>query len=137
MPTYDYLCLACRKRFEIFLTYQEYGVKPVACPHCQSDQIRRRPPRVRVLKGDEALLAQLADPALLSGIDDNPQALGQMMRKMGQEMGEDLPPQFDEVVGRLEAGQSPDEITNAVPDWGADLGEGPGAAHEHSHFDED
>lgn len=100
------------------MTYQEYGVKPVACTHCQSGNIRRRPPRVRILKGDEARLAQIADPAMLNGLEDDPKALGQMMRKMGQEMGEELPPQFDEVVGRLEAGQSPDEITNAIPDWG-------------------
>jgi putative FmdB family regulatory protein len=118
MPTYDYICLDCRKRFDVFMTYQEYGVKPVTCPHCQSGNNRRRVPRVRILKGDEARLAQMADPSLLNGLDDDPKALGQMMRKMGNEMGEELPPQFDEVVGRLEAGQSPDEITNAIPDWG-------------------
>ena len=32
--------------------------------------------------------------------------------------GEDLPPEFDEVVDRLEAGQSPEEIESAVPDLG-------------------
>jgi putative FmdB family regulatory protein len=126
MPTYDYICLDCRKRFDVFLTYQEYGVKPVVCTHCQSGNIRRRPPRVRIMKGDEARLAQMADPSMLDGLDDDPKALGRMMRKMGQEMGEALPPQFDEVVGRLEAGQSPEEIGNAVPDWGGEGG------HDHS-----
>ncbi len=126
MPTYDYTCLDCRKRFDVFLTYQEYGFKPVACAHCGSSSIRRRAPRVRVLKSDEARLAQIADPSMLANIDENPQALGRMMRQMGGEMGEELPPQFDEVVDRLEAGQSPEEISNAIP--GLDE-----SVHDHDH----
>lgn len=132
MPTYDYTCIDCRKRFDVFLTYQEYGVKPVTCAHCGSSNFRRRAPRVRILKSDEARLAKLADPSMLANIDDNPQALGRMMRQMGGEMGEELPPQFDEVVDRLEAGQSPEEISSAIPDL--DDG-GPGddySAHDHS-----
>jgi putative FmdB family regulatory protein len=118
MPTYDFICLNCRKRFDVFLTYKEYGVKPVACSHCGSDHVRRRVPRVRILKSEEQRLSQLADPSMLDGIDDDPKALGQMMRKMGNEMGEELPPEFDDVVDRLEAGQSPEEIESALPDLG-------------------
>jgi putative FmdB family regulatory protein len=118
MPTYDFICLDCRKRFDVFMSYKEYGVKPVTCSHCGSSNIRRRAPRVRILKGEEARLSQLADPSMLDGIDDDPKALGQMMRKMGNEMGEDLPPEFDDVVDRLEAGQSPEEIESALPDLG-------------------
>ncbi len=132
MPTYDYICLECRKRFDVFMTYQEYGVKPVDCSHCGSVNIRRRAPRVRIMKGDEARLSQLADPSMLADIDDDPVALGKMMRKMGNELGEELPPQFDEVVDRLESGQSPDEISSAIPDWGDDGG-GEGMS---SSFDE-
>jgi hypothetical protein len=42
-----------------------------------------------------------------------------MMRKMGSELGEETPPEFDEVVGRLESGESPDEIEESMPDLGA------------------
>ena len=35
-------------------------------------------------------------------------------------MGEDLPPEFDEVVDRLEAGQSPEDIEKAIPALGGD-----------------
>ncbi len=52
------------------------------------------------------------------GLEDDPKAMGQMMRKMGKEMREDLPPEFDEVVDRLESGQSPDDIEKAIPDLG-------------------
>lgn len=54
------------------------------------------------------------------GLEDDPKAMGQMMRKMGNEMGEDLPPEFDEVVDRLESGQNPEDIEKAIPDLGGD-----------------
>jgi putative FmdB family regulatory protein len=118
MPAYDYVCADCRKRFDVFLSYQEYGVKPVVCAHCGSANVRRRVPRVRVLRSDEARMEAMADPAKLGALDDDPVALGRMMRQMGSEMGEDLPPEFDDVVDRLEAGQSAEEIESALPDLG-------------------
>ena len=42
--------------------------------------------------------------------------MGRLMRKMSSEMGEDLGPEFDEVVDRLEKGQSPEEIESSMPD---------------------
>ncbi len=61
----------------------------------------------------------MADESALEGLEDDPKALGRMMKKMGNEMGEDLPPEFDDVVDRLEAGQSPEDIESALPDLGA------------------
>lgn len=119
MPNYPYLCLKCHKRFEIFLSYREYGAVPVHCPHCQSDKVQRRISRVRFARSEESRLDAMADPGSLAGLEDDPQAMGRMMREMSQEMGEDLGPEFDEVVGRLEAGQSPEEIEKAVPDLGS------------------
>jgi len=120
MPTYDFVCLNCHRRFDVFMSYSEYGSRPVACPHCASTDVRRRVGRVRIAKSEESRLESLADPAGLEGLEDDPQALGQVMRKMGREMGEDMPPEFDDVVDRLEAGQSPEEIESALPDLGAD-----------------
>jgi Flp pilus assembly protein TadB len=40
------------------------------------------------------------------------------MRHMSSEMGEDLGDEFDEVVGRLEAGESPESIEETLPDLG-------------------
>lgn len=58
----------------------------------------------------------------LEGLEDDPKAMGRMMRKMGKEMGEDLPPEFNEVVDRLESGQNPEDIEKAIPDLGNDDG---------------
>ncbi len=122
MPAYQYRCLNCKKRFELFMSYSEYGKKAVTCPHCTSDQVQRRIGRIRVAKSEESRLESFGSPEDMAGLENDPRALGQMMRKMGNEMGEDLGPEFSEVVGRLEAGQDPDEIEKALPELGEDDG---------------
>ena len=124
MPAYEYNCLDCKRRFEIFMSYAEYGHKEVACTHCGSSHIQRRLSRIRIAKSEDSRMEDLAgnfdDPAALAGLEEDPQALGRMMRKMSHEMGEDLGPEFDEVVDRLEKGQSPEDIEAALPDLGGD-----------------
>lgn len=125
MPTYDFICNACEKRFDVFMTFSEYGNKPVNCAYCGNDKVRRRLTRVRIARSDESRLESAADDfSGFEGLEDDPRALGQMMRKLGGEMGEDLPSEFDEVVDRLEAGQNPEEIESVLPD----LGEGDSGA---------
>ena len=119
MPTYDFFCENCNQRFDVFLTYSEYGKTKVTCTHCGSKDVRRRLTKVRIAKSEESRMDSVTgDLSGLEGLEDDPKALGRMMRKMGKEMGEDLPPEFDDVVDRLEAGQSPEEIESALPDLG-------------------
>ena len=125
MPNYDYICLDCGKRFDVFMTFAEYGTRLVTCSHCKSPNVRRKLNRVRVARSEESRLENMAgdfsDPSALAGLENDPQAMGRMMRKMGRELGEEMPPEFDEVVGRLEKGQSPDEIEKELPDLGGDM----------------
>ena len=119
MPTYDYICNNCDQRFDVFMTFSEYGKKAITCAHCNSKNIRRRMTKVRIAKSEESRMDSMAnDFSGIEGLEDDPKAMGRMMRKMGREMGEELPPEFDEVVDRLESGQSPEEIESAVPDLG-------------------
>ena len=128
MPLYDYHCLDCQKRFDVFMSYAEYGKRSVTCPNCKSKNVRRRIPRVRVAKSEESRMDSLAgdfsDPSALAGLENDPQAMGRMMRKMGKEMGEEMPPEFDDVVDRLEKGQSPEDIEKEMPDLGGAAGGG-------------
>jgi hypothetical protein len=65
-------------------------------------------------------MEDLTDPAQFGDLDENdPKSMARWMRKMGDEMGEDLGPEFGEVVDRLESGQSPEDIEDALPDLGA------------------
>jgi len=118
MPTYDYRCLDCQRKFSKFLSYQEYDQARVTCPYCNSSQITRKIGKIRVARTSGERLAEMADPAALDQIEDDPRALGKMMREMKSELGAEMGNEFDEVVDRLDKGQTPDEIDQAFPDLG-------------------
>ncbi len=125
MPTYDFVCNNCKQRFDLFMTFNEYGKKIVTCAHCGSKDVRRRVTKVRIAKSEESRMDSMADEfSGFEGLEDDPKAMGKMMRKMGKEMGEEVPPEFDEVVDRLEAGQNPDEIESSMPNLGGNPGGG-------------
>ena len=42
MPTYDFECQDCRKKFELFLSFAEIASQPtIRCPECASQNIQR------------------------------------------------------------------------------------------------
>jgi len=104
----------------VFLSYQDYDSAVVACPHCESEKVDRRLGRVRFARSEESRIDALADPSQLSGIEDDPRAMARLMKQMSSEMGEDPGPEFNEVVDRLEKGQSPEQIERDLPDLGGD-----------------
>jgi putative FmdB family regulatory protein len=124
MPIYEYRCNDCRKRVSVYWrSFSEVEIARARCPACGSEDLTRLISRVAVLRSEESRLEDLADPSNLAGLDeDDPKSMARWMRKMSSEMGEDLGPEFDEVVGRLEAGESPEEIETTMPDLGG--GEG-------------
>ena len=123
MPTYDYRCQDCRKRSAIWQSYADYGRLPVTCPHCGSTHLKRLLSRVRLLRSEDSRLDSLADPSGWGDIDENnPRSMARAMRRMGDEMGEDLPQEFDDVVDRLEAGEDPEAIEKSMPDLGGSPG---------------
>ncbi|GJM42034.1 MAG: hypothetical protein DHS20C20_23160 [Ardenticatenaceae bacterium] len=123
MPFYDFQCLACGQHARLQFTYSEYGKVQPVCPHCQSEEMKRLISRIALAKSEDARLGSMMDTDL-SGLDENdPQSLGKFMRKMGKDMGEDLGDEFNEVVDRLEKGETPDSIEQSMPDLagGSDL----------------
>lgn len=119
MPVYEYLCQDCGKRFSIRLSYCDYGNVTIQCTVCHSQKVQRRIERIRIGHSEEERLQQFADPAQMDALEHDPVALGGMLRKMKDQMGEEIAPEFDEVVGRLEKGQTPEEIEKEVPEIGA------------------
>ena len=126
MPIYEYRCNECRRRVTIFWrSFSEIGATHPCCPRCGSENLTRLMSRVAVVRSEESRLEDLADPSSLAGLDENdPKSMARWMRKMSQEMGEDLGPEFGEVIDRLEAGQSPEDIEETMPDLGGELGAG-------------
>ena len=104
--------------------------RPV-CPRCGGTNLSRLVSRVAVVRSEESHLDDLADPSGMAGLDENdPKSLARWMRKMSDEMGEDLGDEFDEVISRLESGQSPEDIEEAMPDLGTAMGAGSGGGDD-------
>jgi putative FmdB family regulatory protein len=116
---YDYRCQACGKRVSIYQTYKAYGVETVHCPSCGSEDLSRILQRVRVARSEGSRLDAMGDPSAWGDVDENdPRSMARMMRQMGSELGEELPAEFNEVVDRLESGESPEDIEATMPDLG-------------------
>ncbi len=125
MPSYSYQCEKCGTRFRTVMSYEEYGKRKMHCPKCKSERVKRMIGRIRFNRSEDSRLESLesmADPAALAGLEDDPQSMGRLMRQMSKEMGEDLGEEFDEVVNRLEKGESPDEIEAAMPELADSMG---------------
>jgi putative FmdB family regulatory protein len=124
MPIYEYRCGNCKRRVSIFFRSFSAIGEP-RCPNCDSSNLTRLVSKVAALKSEESRLDALSDPASFGDVDENdPKSMARFMRKMGGEMGEDMGPEFDEMVNRLESGESPEEIEKSMP--GLAGGEGPG-----------
>lgn len=103
------------------MSYADYGRTTPTCPHCHSAALKRRIGRIALAKSEDARMDAMMDDSALASLDENdPKAIGQFMRKMSREMGEDLGDEFSEVVDRLESGESPDSIEQSMPDLGGE-----------------
>jgi putative FmdB family regulatory protein len=120
MPIYEYRCHQCRRRINVWWrTFSEAETGAARCPRCGSERLSRLVSRVRLVRSEDSRMEDLSDPSEFGDLDENdPRSLGRWMKKMSSEMGEDLGPEFGEVVDRLESGQSPEEIEQALPDLG-------------------
>jgi putative FmdB family regulatory protein len=121
MPYYDYRCQDCRRMVRLYFTYTEYDQAEPRCSHCGSPNLRRHIGRVALSKSEESRLDALDSGQMLAGLDEeDPKSLGRFMRRMSSEMGEDLGDDFDEVVSRLESGESPESIEESMPELASD-----------------
>ena len=125
MPIYEYRCGDCKRRVSIFYRSFTDTDKGAQCPNCGGTNLSRLVSRVAPVKSEEARMEALSDPSSFGDVDENdPKSMARFMRKMGDQVGgEDLGPEFNEMVDRLESGESPEEIEKSMPGLG---GEGAG-----------
>jgi putative FmdB family regulatory protein len=89
MPIYEYYCCKCRKKMS-YLVMKPASFQP-QCKLCGSKDIEQLFSRFASPKSEESRMESLADPASLSGLDENdPSSVARWMKKMGREMGEDF-----------------------------------------------
>ncbi|MDP9238548.1 MAG: zinc ribbon domain-containing protein [Chloroflexota bacterium] len=118
MPIYEYRCASCNRRSSIFVRSTSSAVKP-KCEHCGSAKVARLMSKFAVHGKGGGF--DLDDPTSMDGIDENdPKAVARWARQMKDEMGEDLGPEFDDMVGRIEAGEDPESVMGREDDGGFD-----------------
>ena len=125
MPIYEYRCSDCHRRVSLFYRSFKDTEEEPTCPRCGGASLTRMISRVAVVRSEDSRLDDLADPSMLGDLDeDDPKSIARWMRKMSAETGEDMPEEFDEVIDRLERGQSPEQIEESMPELADDLGGG-------------
>lgn len=121
VPLYEYRCSNCGRLVRLFFSYEEYDSAEPTCTHCGSGDLARLISRVGMIKSEDSRMDAMDPDSMLAGLDEeDPRSLGRFMRKMSSELGEDMGDEFEEVVGRLESGESPESIEESMPDLGAD-----------------
>lgn len=90
MPIYEYRCQACRKKTTA-LVMTRARESEVRCSHCGGADLEKLWSRFASPKSEEARMDALSDPSAFAGLDENdPKSVAKFMKKMGQEMGEDV-----------------------------------------------
>ena len=124
MPIYEFYCENCHTVFNFFSQRVNTETCP-NCPKCDRSRLERQVSvfsvsRNRAEQGsdpfegvDESRLEQaiMSMAGELEGLDqDNPQQAVRAMRKVMDQAGIELGDGVEEAIGRLEAGDDPDEI---------------------------
>ena len=105
MPTYEYQCRDCKRpSTHFFRSFSQ--VRTPVCPHCASTDLERLVSRVAVHRGG----VSPEDPSFMDDFDESdPRALGRLARSMGEESGEELPGEYEDMVRELESGRIPED----------------------------
>ena len=98
MPIYEYRCRDCGRK-SVFITLSIRSEFEPKCKKCGGSNLEKLVSRVAVSRSEESRLESLADPAKLSGLDENdPKSVARWMKKMGKELGEDVGEDFEESI---------------------------------------
>ena len=122
MPIYEYRCRDCRGK-SVFITLSVRSALEPKCKKCGSLNLEKLVSRVAVSRSEERRLESLADPAKLSGLDENdPQSVARWMKKMGKEMGDDAGEDFDQSIDEaMEEAESGEESGEGSPGGAEEL----------------
>lgn len=136
MPIYEFYCGDCNTLFNFFSARVDTAARPV-CPRCEKRRLERRPARFATLRQhadaatsdpfaavDENNLERMMGSMMqdLESLDDSedPRRLAKIFRRFGDVAGVEPGPRMEEILARLEAGESPDELDSEL---GGDLDE--------------
>lgn len=108
MPIYEYRCQSCRRRMDIFVQGFSPPENP-SCTKCGSKELSRiySAFAVRKSKQDRSVYDDiLSDGKLTRGLMHNdPRALAEWTRRMSRAADEDITPESQEIMDKLDKGE--------------------------------
>jgi putative FmdB family regulatory protein len=122
MPIYEYRCNACGRRSQLF--FRSFSaVGEARCQHCRSADVARLPSRVAYVRSESSYQEMMTDPSQLTDLDyENPRAVAEWAKRMGEATGADLGPEYDEMVEHIARGDDFDPAGLGADDYGGGLG---------------
>lgn len=108
MPIYEYRCNRCGKRVQLF--FRSFSaVAEATCSHCGATDLDRLPSRIARVQSDSAYADMMDDPSALENVDyENPRAVAEWARRMGEAAGVDMGSDYDQMLDEIEQGADPD-----------------------------
>lgn len=113
VPIYEYRCNACGRRVSVFQRSFSVEVAPT-CDRCGSGDLSRLISRFAVMRADSTFADDF--DRLPDFDEDDPRAVARWARRMAEEAGEDLGPEFEDAVSRMERGEIPEEFMDDEDD---------------------
>ncbi len=129
MPIYEFLCRRCNVIYQFYFKSAASASLP-SCPRCGEKGLERVLSSFSTKRGGYSAGSSESDPVPdLAGLDESdPRSVARAIRSMADEMGEDLGPELNEAIGRLEAGEDPEKVERDLDEAGLGEGEGQGSA---------
>ena len=133
MPIYEFYCPDCHTVFNFFSARIDTTARP-DCPRCERHALARKPSRFATLKstgesdGEEDPMAGLDESRMEGAVEslmqemggleneEDPRAMGRMMRRFSELSGLEMGDRMEELVGRMEAGEDPDSLEQEMGD---------------------
>lgn len=117
MPIYEFRCQSCRRRVDIFVQGFSPPENPI-CTKCGSKELSRiySAFAVRKSKQDRSVYDDiLSDGKLTRGLMHNdPRALAEWTRRMSRAADEDITPESQEIMNKLDKGEDISETVNEM-----------------------
>lgn len=105
MPIYEYRCQSCHRRFSMFNRSFSETKEPL-CTHCGSAGGTRLISQVTFIKSWSESLDNMPSWESMSDFDeDDPRSVARMLRRMKDDTGEDIGPEGEEMLARMDAGE--------------------------------
>ena len=103
MPLYEYRCRDCRRRSTLLVRSISSAPEP-SCEHCGSSSLTRLISKFSFHRSWGDSLNWAPDSGYPGDVDEeDPRQMAQRMRQMQREMGDEVTPEFKEMLEELES----------------------------------